>query len=80
MMTTKMKNDKDEKRKLPIIVRLVYRMNILMGTAPIFRINNKKIKVDCKNIRKLYFALLLVVTIFCVRCNKDCFKFLQFAK
>lgn len=71
MMTTKMKNDKDEKRKLPIIVRLVYRMNILMGTAPIFRINNKKIKVDCKNIRKLYFALLLVVTIFCVRCNKD---------
>lgn len=57
-------------KDFPIIVRLIYAVNFLLGTLPTFRKNNKKIIVVYKNIRKLYIASLFVITIICFFYNK----------
>lgn len=58
-----MKPKKYKNEKFSIILKLIYTVNILMGTMPIFYKNKIKTTVVFKNFRKLYIISLFIVTI-----------------
>lgn len=68
-ITTKFKGY--EKKIFSLLVKLIYTVNFLIGTIPIFQKKYKKIRVVNKKFRQLYASLLLTITILCLCLNKQ---------
>lgn len=62
---------KVEKKKLPIIFRIIHLVNFVLGTMPMFRKKGKKIMTIYKKEGKLYIVLLLTNTMICICLNKQ---------